>query len=137
MKKGIYISIKPVHLNRIVTGKKNYEFRNYYPKEHIDVLYVYESSPICELKYIVELGEIVKYPNKITKEGYGNDDFNKGLKNSKYAYEIKQLYELEKAIPLKELKEKYGFNPPQSYAYDVRYEKLTEDINKMDAKRII
>ena len=137
MKKGIYISIKPVHLKRIVTGKKNYEFRNYYPKEHIDVLYVYESSPTCELKYIVELGEIVKYPNKITKEGYGNDDFNKGLKNSKYAYEIKQLYELEKAIPLKELKEKYGFNPPQSYAYDVRYEKLTEDINKMDAKRII
>ena len=24
LKKGIYISIKPVHLNRIVTGKKNY-----------------------------------------------------------------------------------------------------------------
>ena len=69
----------------------------------------------------------------INTEGF----FNKGLKNSKYAYEIKQLYELEKAIPLKELKEKYGFNPPQSYAYDVRYEKLTEDINKMDAKRII
>lgn len=137
MKKGIYISIKPVHLNRIVTGKKNYEFRNYYPKEHIDVLYVYESSPTCELKYIIELGEIVKYPNKIIKEGYGNDDFNNGLKSSKYAYGIKCLYELEGYISLKELKEKYGFNPPQSYAYDVRYEKLTEDINKMNVKRLI
>ena len=100
-------------------------------------MYVYESSPICELKYIVELGEIVKYPNKITKEGYGNDDFNKGLKNSKYAYEIKQLYELDKAIPLKELKEKYCFNPPQSYAYDIIYGNLTQDINKMDVKRLI
>lgn len=135
--KGIYISIKPVHLNRIVTGKKNYEFRNYYPKEHIDVLYVYESSTTCKLKYIIELGEIIKYPNKITKEGYGNEDFNKGLKNSKYAYEIKHLYELERFIPLKELKEKYGFNPPQSYAYDVRYERLTEDINKMNVRRLI
>lgn len=135
--KGIYISIKPVHLNRIVTGKKNYEFRNYYPKEHIDVLYVYESSPTCKLKYIIELGEIIKYPNKITKEGYGNEDFNKGLKNSKYAYEIKHLCELERIISLKELKEKYGFNLPQSYAYDVRYERLTEDINKMNVRRLI
>ena len=135
--KEIYISIKPVHLNRIVTGKKNYEFRNYYSKEHIDVLYVYESSPTCKLKYIIELGEIIKYPNKITKEGYGNEDFNKGLKNSKYAYEIKYLYELERFISLKELKEKYGFNPPQSYAYDVRYERLTEDINKMNVKKLI
>lgn len=125
MMKGIYISIKPVHLNRIVTGKKNYEFRNYYPKEHIDVLYVYESSPTCELKYIIQLGEIVEYPNKIIKEDYCNDDFNNGLKSSKYAYEIKQLYELERYIPLKELKEEYGFKPPQVYAYDVRYEKLT------------
>lgn len=135
--KGIYISIKPVHLNRIVTGKKNYEFRNYYPKEHIDVLYVYELSTTCKLKYIIELGEIIKYPNKITKEGYGNEDFNKGLKNSKYAYEIKHLCELERIISLKELKEKYGFNPPQSYAYDVRYERLTEDINKMNVRRLI
>ena len=135
--KGIYISIKPVHLKRIVTGKKDYEFRNYYPKEHIDVLYVYESSPTCELRYVIELGEIVKYPNKITKEGYGNEDFNKGLKNSKYAYEIKHLYELERFISLKELKKKYGFNPPQSYAYDVRYKKLTDDINKMNVKKLI
>ena len=137
MAKGIYISIKPVHLKRIVSGKKNYEFRNYYPKEHIDVLYVYESFPTCELKYIIELGEIVKYPNKIMKEGYGNIDFNNGLKSSKYAYEIKHLYELEKHISLSKLKEEYGFHPPQSYAYDVRYEKLTQYINKISVKKLI
>lgn len=54
--KGIFISIKPKYLRLIETGKKTYEFRNYYPKEKIDVLYVYESSPTCMLKYVIELG---------------------------------------------------------------------------------
>ena len=100
MQKGIYISIKKEHLQRIVALEKNYEFRNYYPKNGADVLYVYESSPTCELKYIIELGEIIKHPDKITKEGYGNLEFNQGLK-TKYAYEIKHLYALEKPISLK------------------------------------
>ena len=41
MEKGIFISIKPIHLRRIESGEKNYEFRNYIPKEKIDKLYVF------------------------------------------------------------------------------------------------
>ena len=70
-------------------------------------------------------------------ENNGNIDFNNGLKSSKYAYEIKHLYELEKHISLSKLKEEYGFHPPQSYAYDVRYEKLTQYINKISVKKLI
>ena len=55
MKKGIYLSIKPEFTEKIETGEKNYEFRKYYPKQKIDILYVYETVPTCALKYIIEL----------------------------------------------------------------------------------
>ena len=103
--KAIYISIKPIHLNKIIRGEKTYEFRNYVPKKGVDTLFVYESFPTCELRYVIKIGEIIKYPNKIVKKGVGNDEFNRGDKKSKYAYEIKEVYKLDKFIPLKFLKE--------------------------------
>lgn len=126
--KAIYISIKPIHLNRIISGEKTYEFRNYVPKEGVDTLFVYESSPVCELRYVIKIGDIIEYPNKIIKKGIGNEEFNRGEKNSRYAYEIKEIYKLDKFIPLKILKEKYKFNPPQAYSYSKRYLKLTDYI---------
>ena len=137
MSKGIFISIKPQFTKKIEIGEKNYEFRNYYPKQKIDVLYVYESSPTCSLKYIIELGNIIEYPNQIAKEGYGNQEFNAGLKSAKYAYEIKHVDILEHPFSLKTLKSHYKFTPPQSYAYDSKYQKLTEDIISSPLKRII
>ena len=137
MKKAIYVSIKPKFTKKIETGEKNHEFRKYIPKEAIDTLFVYESVPTCQLKYIIEVEKIVEYPNKINELGYGNADFNAGLKKSKYAYEIKHVDLLESPIALKELKDVYGFAPPQSYAYDDRYEKLTNDIKLAKVKRLI
>lgn len=137
MKKAIYLSIKPKFTKKIETGEKDHEFRKYIPKEAIDTLFVYETVPTCQLKYIIELGKIVKYPDKINELGYGNADFNAGLKQSKYAYEIKHVDLLENPICLKELKDVYEFAPPQSYAYDDRYEKLTNDIKSAKVKRLI
>jgi len=137
MKKGIYLSIKSVFIKKIETGEKNYEFRKYYPKEKIDILYVYETAPISALKYIIELGDIIEYPNKILKDGYGNLDFNRGLKKYKYAYEIKHVDILENPIALAQLKDGYDFCPPQSYAYDHTYPELTEYINNSKVRRII
>ncbi len=137
MIKGIYLSIKSEFTKKIETGEKNYEFRNYKPKEKINILYVYEPAPTYALKYIIELSDIIEYPKKITKAGYGNDDFNNGLKKSKYAYQIKHVDILENPIPLSVLKSEYGFTVPQSYAYDSRYPKLTEEINSTKIKRIM
>ena len=95
MKKAIYLSIKPKFTKKIETGEKDHEFRKYIPKEEIDTLFVYETVPTCQLKYIIELGKIVEYPDKINELGYGNADFNAGLKQSKYAYEIKEHEEDE------------------------------------------
>lgn len=137
MKKGIFISIKPEFTKRIEIGEKNYEFRKYIPKEEFNKLYVYETVPTCSLKYILTIDKIIKRPNKIPEKGYGNDDFNNGLKKSKFAYHILKVEKLDNPIHLKELKEKYGFSAPQSYAYDSRYPELLDYITKTPKKVVI
>lgn len=128
MTKAIFISIKPEFTKRIESGEKNYEFRKYIPKEEFDKLYVYETVPTCSLKYILTIDKIIEYPDKISEQGYGNDDFNNGLKKSKYAYHISKVEKLNKIISLNDLKNDYSFAPPQSYAYDSRYPELTNYI---------
>lgn len=136
MKKGIFLSIKPEFTKRIENGTKNYEFRNYVPKKDFELLYVHETVPTSSLKYIITIDKIVKYPDKIEEDGYGNSEFNKGLK-TKYAYHISSVEKLVNPIPLKTLKEKFGFTPPQGYAYNERYPKLTKLINDSKKTKII
>ena len=135
MKNGIFISIRGEHTDRIERLIKNYEFRNYIPKRSIDYLIVYETLPSSCIKYIIELGDIIKYPNKIDEDGYGNREFNKGLK-TKYAYQIKHLYKLKEFINLDILKNKYKFTPPQGYAYFDKYIDLYEDVFNMEMEKI-
>lgn len=137
MKKGIFISIKPEFTKRIEIGEKNYEFRKYIPKEEFDKLYIYETVPTCSLKYILTIDKIIEYPNKISEKGYGNDDFNNGLKKSKFAYHISKVEKLDNPIFLKDLKTRFGFAAPQSYAYDTRYPELVSYINTLSKKVVI
>lgn len=137
MKKGIFISIKPEFTKRIEIGEKNYEFRKYIPKESFDKLYVYETTPTCSLNYILTIDKVVEYPNKINEKGYGNDDFNNGLKKSKYAYHILRVEKLDNPISLKALKSKFEFTAPQSYAYDSRYPELVNYINGLSKTVVI
>jgi hypothetical protein len=48
--------------------------------------------------------------------GIGNDDFDNGLKKSKYGYPVIGMYRLK--TPLKpSAMEQYGVSPPQSYMF--------------------
>jgi len=134
MNDAIYISIKPNPTSKIVEGVKNHEFRNYIPKKKFKFLYVYVTTPISELRYVIEIGEIVKYPDELKENGEGNLEFNNGEK-SKYAYPILKVHELETSIHLKELKEKFGFVPPQAFSYDNSFLDLTNYIEK--AKKVL
>lgn len=129
MNKAIYVSINANAVEKIVNKRKNYEFRNYIPKREFDTLYVYTTSPKSELKYLLKIGQIVKYPEQIMVQGDGNLEFNNGQKHT-FAYRIDGIYELESGISLKELKEEYGFVPPQAFAYSDRYPCLTKKLEQ-------
>lgn len=133
---GIFVSIKPTFTKLIESGEKNYEFRKYIPKRNINLLYVYESSPTCCLKYILCIDKIVEYPTMIEESGIGNKEFNNGLKKSKYAYHITNVYKLIEPIPLFKLKQKYSFVAPQSYVYDTKYPSLINSIDDSSIKKV-
>ena len=127
MNNGLYMSINPIAISKIESKIKTYEFRNYIPKNNFEKIYVYVTSPVCELKYILLIDEIISYPNLIPENGDGNYEFNHGVK-AKHAYQISEVYKLAKPLLLTDLKEKFGFVPPQGYAYSDRYIELTNYI---------
>jgi hypothetical protein len=50
--------------------------------------------------------------------GIGNEDFNAGLKESKYGYPILELYELANPVTLNEMKTRWGMGgAPMGWKY--------------------
>lgn len=135
MENIVFMSIKEQHIKRILEKTKNHEFRNRISKEKVDYIFVYVPTPIKELKYILKVKEIVGFPNQIEVDGYGNEKFNAG-KGSKYAYPIENMYEINNPIELKELKGKFNFTAPQSFAYGKKYKELLTYIDKNGIKKI-
>jgi hypothetical protein len=48
--------------------------------------------------------------------GAGNDDFDKGLKKSKFGYPVLGLYKLREPLKAEKMSE-YGISPPQGLVY--------------------
>ena len=66
---------------------------------------------------------------------FGNIEFNNGLKESIYAYHIKEIHILSIPLSLKELKGNYNFYPPKKYIYLKKNKKLLDRLKK-DNKRL-
>ncbi len=94
MRNAVFMSIKEIHINRILTKIKNHEFRTKKPKKDFDYIIVYVPTPIKELKYILKVKQPVASPNKIIIDGYGNKEFNFTAPQS-FAYEEKYKELLE------------------------------------------
>ena len=72
MKNVVFMSIKEIHINRILSKIKNHEFRTKKPKKDVDYIVVYVPMPIKELKYVLKVKQAVSRPNNIIEYGYGN-----------------------------------------------------------------
>ena len=130
MRSAVFMSIKEIHINRILGKIKNHEFRTKKPKQKIKYIAVYVPSPLKELKYILKVKQPIASPNKIIIEGYGNKEFN-NTKKEKYAYPIESVYKINKPITLDILKQKFNFTAPQSFAYGEKYQELLEYIDEI------
>lgn len=132
----VVMSIKPIHLKRIVQGVKNYEFRKYIPQKGVERLWIYTSSPVRKLEYMAVIDKIVTYPDKITEEGFGNTEFNNGEKEAIHAYHIGELYKLKDGLTLDKLKKEYNFTAPQSFVYLASNEKLKKELENVELERV-
>lgn len=132
---AVFMSIKEIHMNRILSKIKNHEFRTKKPKKDFDYIIVYVPTPIKELKYVLKVEQPVSAPNKICIDGYGNKEFNNTNKE-KYAYPIESVYKINKPIELDILKHEYNFTAPQSFAYGEKYQELLGYIDKVGITKL-
>lgn len=135
MENLVFMSIKKQPIENILSKCKNHEFRTRIPNKKIDYIIVYVPTPIKELKYILKVKNPIKTPNQIKIEGIGNKEFNI-TKEVKYAYPIENVYELNVALKLKDLKDKFNFTAPQSFAYGEKYKDLLEYIKKVGITKL-
>ncbi|KAK3953965.1 hypothetical protein QBC32DRAFT_337642 [Pseudoneurospora amorphoporcata] len=125
IKTDVLIAIKPTHLANIVSRKKNYEYRKYRLKDEVVRLWLYETKEggkgRASITHIAVIPEGVRHtPGTVPTEppGIGNDEFNAGLKQSKFGYPVLEVYELVKPVTLAEMKSNWGMRgAPMGWQY--------------------
>ena len=114
----ILMSIKPEHMSNIASGAKNHEYRGYLLPRKIYRICFYTTLPIKQIAYVARISP-GKNPGEVPEDGgIGNTDFNAGRKESKYGYEIIQLWLLKQPISLnKAILEGFLKGLPQKYCW--------------------
>lgn len=132
--RDIVISIRPQYTEKIIEGKKTVELRRRFPisARSGTVAYLYSTSPVRALVGRVEIMNVEKLPVATIWRKYRNSaliakaDFDRyfhGVKEG-YALEFNKVQALPRQLPLDELRERFDFEPPQSFLY------MTAKLNK-------
>lgn len=119
----VILSIKPEYANKIFNGSKKFEFRrSIFKNKEVNKIIVYASSPVSKIIGEFEIEKILHEDLKslwnLTKDFSGISekyyyDYFIGKENG-YALEIKKVKLYEEVLCIKDT---FGINPPQSFAY--------------------
>ncbi|KAI0698314.1 hypothetical protein C8T65DRAFT_660889 [Cerioporus squamosus] len=127
------LSIKPEFTQLIAARKKNYEYRKY-KLETVTRFWLYETAPTSAITYLM-FTATPKIPGEVNDpSGVGNDDFDRGLKQSKYGYPVTELYRLRKPLTTAELKTRFDIAVPQGWRYATK--KLVEEMRLEDMEKV-
>ncbi|CAK7567622.1 MAG: hypothetical protein SEPTF4163_005589 [Sporothrix epigloea] len=114
----IIISLHPEQIRRIVSGKKDHDFRSYKIPHTVSRFWIYATRPVCELQYMAVVAAGYRQPGEIDSEsGFGNADFNAGRLVAKFAYKLMQVYQLNNPVSLDVMKSNGWKGPPRRYDY--------------------
>ncbi|WP_281300517.1 MULTISPECIES: helix-turn-helix domain-containing protein [unclassified Iodidimonas] len=125
--RDVVLSIKPVYSEKILTGEKTVELRRRFPvaAPHGALAYIYSSSPVKAMVGTASIRDVLKLPveqiwNKFESKAFIErplfDKYFEGLDYG-YALVFDDVKSFTRPLPLHELREKFGFEPPQSFLY--------------------
>lgn len=121
---NVLLSIKPKYAEKIVKGKKKYEFRRaIFKRDDIERVYIYSSSPVCKIIASFRIEQILEdSPEKIWKlcqkyAGISKKDFFAYFTNSDVAFAIKICDVDGFQEPINPYNINKDFKPPQSFYY--------------------
>lgn len=125
--KDLVLSIHPEYTDKIMEGTKTVELRRRFPLTAAPgtLVYIYSTSPIRALVGRAEISDVSKLPvsqiwRKFSKPaGVKRKDFDSyfnGLQEG-FALEFSNVKALPRPLTLSELRDRFGFQPPQSFLY--------------------
>ena len=128
--RDVVLSIKPLYSEKILAGKKTVELRRRFPiaVPRGTLAYIYSTSPVKAMVGTALIRNVLKLPvEKIWTEFKDTafierphfDEYFDGLDHG-FALLFDGLKTFPRHLPLSELREKFGFEPPQSFLYAKR-----------------
>jgi predicted transcriptional regulator/DNA-binding XRE family transcriptional regulator len=126
-RRDVVLSIKPEYSGKIVTGEKTVELRRRFPSnvKAGTMVLIYETSPTRALTGVAEIEDVVTGNTSAIWKQFSNEacigrsDFDAyfaGTKNG-FAIKLRGARRLSRVLELQELREKFSFEPPQSFLY--------------------
>jgi len=120
------LTIKPHFAELIAKREKNHEYRKYELRDTVERLWLYQTAPVSAITHVIRTDR-PKRPGEVQDpSGIGNNDFDNGLKQSKFGFPVLGLYELKAPLKTAEMKSQYDISPPQGYLYAPQ--KLVEEL---------
>jgi len=125
--RDIVFSIKPQYAEQILSGRKTVELRRRFSTDVLTggLAWIYSTTPTRAMTGAATISEIQRLPLddmwRVHKKSacLGKEDFDSyfsGL-DAGYAITLSTPRSLNKPLPLSELRDRFGFEPPQSYQY--------------------
>ena len=125
--RDLVLSVRPRYSDRILSGEKTAELRRRFPVSapRGTIAYIYSTSPIQSIVGWAQISEVVKAPIEIIWDKYAKaavieksdfDSYFGGLDEG-YVLEFSHAQPFARKIDLPELRERFGFEPPQSFLY--------------------
>jgi len=127
----ILLSIKPEYVEKILDGRKKFEFRKRISKYEVETIIVYSTSPAMKVLAEVKVEGILAFsPTKLWKKtkmsaGISREKYRAYFKGCKVAYAFK-LGEVVVCSPPKTLQDYGVATPPQSFVYIIDTIELME-----------
>jgi len=125
--RDVVLSIRPQYSEKILDGRKTVELRRRFPVSVPAgaIAYIYSTSPVRAIVGCAEISEVVKLPvEKIWRayhayasiERIDFESYFAGVEEG-VALEFANVRPLSRVLDLAELRERFGFEPPQSFLY--------------------
>lgn len=126
-KRDVVLSIRPEYSSKIMSGQKTVELRRRFPLSAPKgtIAYIYSTSPERAMIGVAEIAEVKKLEVEEIWRIYSDvafiarPDFDKYFDGLKYgiALEFSKVRPFDKPMSLSDLREQFGFEPPQSFLY--------------------
>jgi predicted transcriptional regulator len=121
------LSIRPHYTSKIMEGKKTVELRRRFPltAHPGTIAYIYSTSPVRAMVGSAEITDVIKLPIAQIWKKYGKsasiersdfDTYFDGLHEG-FALRFINARPFPRPLELSELRERFGFAPPQSFLY--------------------